>query len=223
MGYQANCLIIDIINFDLTIFKSQISVALGFKDNLTWRYCRKVVKTEQTRDPHQVTRKTRAPRAEHLFKTSVFDWCWKIAKECIGQTGSQPSRLRKVLSAFCPSRKDATNSYLPHPGKWWMQVSFPECVPLVTKSKTQKFLQIKVTWYVRSFLSLRQNGWESNLKMEDPFWFMTSVVSVHCHWLRCSWVTVRSNITVWECGGAEQLTPLRPGSTKRDRESKKGW
>ena len=34
-GYQANCLIIDIINFDLTIFKSQISVALGFKDN-TW-------------------------------------------------------------------------------------------------------------------------------------------------------------------------------------------
>lgn len=168
-------------------------------------------------------RKTRAPRAEHLFKTRVFDWCWKIAKECIGQTGSQSSRLRKVLSAFCPSRKDATNSYLPHPGKWWMQVSFPECVPLVTKSKTQKFLQIKVTWYVRSFLSLRQNGWESNLKMEDSFWFMTSVVSVHCHWLRCSWVTVRSNITIWECGGAEQLTPLRPGSTKRDRESKKGW
>lgn len=33
MGHQANCLIIDIINFDLTIFKSQISVALGFIDN----------------------------------------------------------------------------------------------------------------------------------------------------------------------------------------------
>lgn len=33
MGHQANCLIIDIIHFDLTIFKSQIGVALGFIDN----------------------------------------------------------------------------------------------------------------------------------------------------------------------------------------------
>lgn len=84
MGYQANCLIIDlitsfiIINFNLTIFKSQISVALGFRDNaffpphLTWRYCRKVVKIEQTRDTHQVTQENHGSSGQTSIQDMSF-------------------------------------------------------------------------------------------------------------------------------------------------------
>lgn len=124
MGHQVNCLIIDIINFDLTIFKSQISVALGFTNNacffIIWLgdTAGKLWKLNKPETHIRSHRKTMAPQVKHAFKTWVFDWCWKTAKECIGQTGLQSSRLRKVSSAFCPSRKDATNPYLPHPGKW---------------------------------------------------------------------------------------------------------